>query len=92
MCPCEQIFRENNVQLVPTLSLLGSMVLPVGSLRNSFILSFSELESGVPSNIELGINQGWGKRSAVRLRYSYLQWWVLCNNLPVSLTSWYPVM
>lgn len=72
MCPCEQIFRENNVQLVPTLSLLGSMVFPVGILKNSFILSFSELETDIPSNIELGIYQGWGKRSPVRLRYSFL--------------------
>lgn len=60
------------MQLVPTLSLLGSMVLPVGSLKNNFILSFSELETDIPSNIELGINQGWGKRSPVRLCYSFL--------------------
>lgn len=72
MCPCEQIFGESSVQLVPTLRLLGSMVFLVGSLKSNFIPSLLELKTDTPSNIELGINQGWGKGSSVRLHYSFL--------------------
>lgn len=53
MCHCEQIFRES---IVPTLSLLGSVIFSVGGLK-SFICGLLELETDTPSNTKLGIYQ-----------------------------------
>lgn len=47
------------MQPVPTVSLLGSMLFPVGGLK-SFILSLLELETDTHSNTKLGTNQERG--------------------------------
>lgn len=49
-----------SVRPVSTLRLLGSLVLPVGILHTSFLLSVLHLETDTPSNTELSVHQERG--------------------------------